>query len=337
MIISYINDLINRNELPGAVLYVSKNGELKIHQAFGSFTTRDNQKLAVSKSTIFDTASLTKVLVTLPTALLLQSLDEISLNDPVQAYVKSFRHPDITIQNLLQHNSGLPADLTYQERYSRRNVIEEVLQTDLQSFPGTKTTYSDLGMILLGHIIEKITETPLHKFVYETIFKPWGLTNTSYLLSEKKKQQAASTEWDGDGYIQGDVHDEKAFQMGGVSGSAGIFTTAMDVAKYAQYWLYPEQQNVISPELMMASRKHIQDNRGLGFQVWSGKGEPLACGPNWSIGSFGHTGFTGTSVWVDPSQKLVSVFLTNAVHYGRNTNIKQIRKDLHTLIYSSFN
>jgi CubicO group peptidase (beta-lactamase class C family) len=331
----YLNNLVEDGQLPGAVLFISKNNETKFFQSFGSFINKNNMKQLIYQNTLFDVASLTKIMSTLPSLLYLASRNELNLNDSVHSYLSDFKYSDTTISDLLLHRSGLPADLSYRDRMEPRDVITEILSTELVYKPASKTLYSDLGMILLGKIVEKAAHQQLGAFAKENIFKPWGLYDTTYLLTNVEKQLAASTEWYKDNYIQGDVHDEKAFQLNGVSGSAGVFSTARDVATFASHWLYPEQQDIIRLELMKNSIIHRENNRGLGFEVWGGFGDSLSCGDHWSIGSFGHTGFTGTSVWIDPTHELVVVLLTNAVHFGRNTAIKGIRKKLHSLIYSS--
>jgi serine-type D-Ala-D-Ala carboxypeptidase len=260
---------------------------------------------------------------------------ELHLEHPVQHYLPEFNHAAVTVGDLLSHRSGLPPDLPFVARDGQRDVMAVIYQTELQQAPGKKVAYSDLGMILLGKVIEKIAGQPLDVFTNEQIFSPWGLHNTGFNLPVNLKALSASTEKVGARFVQGEVHDEKAFHLGGVSGSAGLFSTAEDVARFAAHFLYPEEQDVILPELMRMATRHKQSNRGLGFEVWNGEGDPLSCGQNWSIGSFGHTGFTGTSVWVDPQEELIVAFLTNAVHYGRSTNIRTIRKTLHTMIYSS--
>lgn len=336
MFSQYLNQLVDDGQIPGAVLYISKNKQTKFFQSVGSFSDKNNTKLPIYKDTIFDVASLTKIVATLPSLLFLVSRKELDLDCSIRSLIPGFTYTDITINHLLQHTSGLPADLPFQDRMESRDVLKEILEAERVYKPVTKTLYSDLGMILLGKIIERVTGQPLDVFAKSHIFKPWGLYDTTYLLPHDKKTKTASTELYKDRYIQGDVHDEKAFQLGGVSGSAGLFSTAKDIATYANHWLYPEEQDLIRPDILRNAILHRQNNRGLGFEVWSGYGESLSCGDHWPIGSFGHTGFTGTSVWVDPTHELSVVLLTNAVHFGRNTKIKEIRKKLHSLIYSSF-
>ncbi|MBY0123330.1 serine hydrolase [Bacillus sp. S/N-304-OC-R1] len=337
MVEQYLKQLVGDRHIPGAVLYISKNNRTEFFQSFGSYLDENNLEQPIYKNTIFDVASLTKIMATLPSILVLTSRKELHLESSVHSFLPQFTHKNITLKHLLEHSSGLPADLPYKDRMESRDVMSEIFNTNLGNLPGAQTVYSDLGMILLGKVIEKVSGQSLDLFAKESLFKPWGLSETSYLLPDNKKHLAASTEWYKDRYLQGVVHDEKAYQLGGVSGSAGIFSTAEDIVRYASHWLYPEEQSLIAPELMRMAVQHRMHNRGLGFEVWSGAGEPLSIGSLWPSGSFGHTGFTGTSAWICPQEKLVIVFLTNAVHFGRGTLIRSIRKQLHSLIYSAYN
>ncbi|NLP49698.1 serine hydrolase domain-containing protein [Bacillus sp. RO1] len=331
---NYIDRLIENKELPGAVLYVSKKKQLLCYKAVGSFIGGDAHNYPVTENTLFDVASLTKVVATLPASLLLWSKGDLHLEKQVQHYLPDFKHEKVKVEDLLTHRSGLPPDLPYVARDGQRDVMDLIYQTKLHQEPGISVAYSDLGMILLGKIIEKIADQPLDIFTKEHIFTPWGLHNTGYKPPPSVKAFTASTEKFGTRYIQGEVHDEKALHLGGVSGSAGLFSTGKDIAMFSKHFLYPEEQDVVPPNLMRMATGHKQNNRGLGFEVWNGEGDALSCGPNWSIGSFGHTGFTGTSVWIDPQEEIIVAFLTNAVHYGRTTKIRTIRKTLHSMIYS---
>lgn len=332
----YLTEVVKKQEIPGAVLLISQKNRIKLFESFGFFTDRNDRSTQMEINTIFDIASLTKVMATLPSILLLAASGEVGLDKDVRYYIDDFEPANITIEHLLLHNSGLPADLPYRSRDSQRDIWQELINLTPLHSPAHRTLYSDIGMILLGKIIEKVGGKSLATFSRDHIFTPWNLSDTMYLLPDNKKGSAASTEWYQNNYIQGVVHDEKAFQMNGVSGSAGVFSTAADVAKFASYFLYPEMQTLLPVDLMRYAIKPRQTNRGLGLEVRNGEGEPLSCGKVWPKGSFGHTGFTGTSVWVDPKKELIVVFLTNAVHFGRNTPIKRIRERLHSLIYSSF-
>ncbi|UFT98712.1 beta-lactamase family protein [Radiobacillus kanasensis] len=333
---TYLKEQVDQREIPGAVLMITQGKEEKYHQAFGHFRNKDAQRQMIHHDTLFDIASLTKVVATTPALLLLLAKKKLSLKDPVQAYIPEFRFKDVTLGNLITHSSGLPADLIYMDRQVERNVLKDILSTNLIYEPNNQVVYSDLGMILLGKVIETVTNQPLHTFVQQHLFNPWGLFQTKYLLTEDEKKEAAATEKYRGTFIQGEVHDEKAYQLGQVSGSAGLFATASDLAQFAHYMLFPETQDILPTQIIENALIPRGGNRGLGFQVYHDAQDPLACGEKWPLGTFGHTGFTGTSLWVDPSKELVVVFLTNAVHFGRNTKLKEIRSTLHSLIYSFY-
>jgi CubicO group peptidase (beta-lactamase class C family) len=331
----FIKELVETEKIPGGVLYVSKKDKVKCLEAYGSFTDKDGLKQRIHAHTLFDVASLTKISATVPSILYLIAKGELKLDTRVRAVLPNFLHNDVTIEHLLTHTSGFSADLPYRERIVARDVLGEIYQKELTYEPGQKMIYSDLGMILLGKITENVTEKALDVFVKEQLHEPWGMKDTRFNLSEEAKGQAASTEKYQGAFIQGEVHDEKAYQLGGVSGSAGLFSTIEDMATYARILLYTESQSIIPPSYLKMAVEHRQFNRGLGFEVWSGLGEAPSCGEKWSTGSFGHTGFTGTSLWVDPTNELIAVFLSNTVHYGRDTPIRSIRKRLHTMIFET--
>ena len=332
---AYLQELITEKELPGAVLHVQHQGSTVFHRAYGGFIDSKQQNHTTKTMTPFDLASLTKVMATLPSILWLIDNTSVELDHPIQTYIPELKHPDMTIRHALEHSTGLPADLDPPvQRLVKRDVLHDILNTDLSTKPGSEVQYSDLGMILLGKVIEKVSGMSLSTFTDTHLFKPWGLLATGF--NPIRSNEIASTEWHEDHYIQSDVHDEKALHLGGASGSAGLFSTASDVGKFGHYFLYPDSQKVLSPSLIRSARSHVTQNRGLGFEVWSGHGTPRSCGRRWSEGSFGHTGFTGTSLWIDPKEELIVTFLTNIVHFGRKHNMKQIRPHLHSLIHGFF-
>lgn len=331
-----MNRLVEDREIPGAVLVVQQQHRCLLSKSYGAYTAEDWSKHIISKNTLFDLASLTKVVATLPAILLLISRDRLNLMDSAQKHLPDFRFPHITIQHLLQHSSGLPADLEPSvRRHHQRDIMQEVLACNVIGQPNEQVIYSDLGMILLGKIIENIAGQSFQSFIEQEISKPWGMHHTSFRLHEQKKGQAAATEMVSGKFVQGIVHDEKALLLEGVSGSAGLFSCADDLAKYAKHWLGITQQSTIPFEWMELAYTKTIGNRGLGFEVWNGDHSLFCFGRGWSKGSFGHTGFTGTSIWMDPIKKAFVILLTNAVHYGRNTRIREIREKLHTMIYEN--
>jgi CubicO group peptidase (beta-lactamase class C family) len=330
----YLRDLVKNHELPGAVLHVQHHGETVFHNAYGGFIDREQNARPITKHTLFDLASLTKVMATLPSILWLIENRQLELDHSVQTYIPEFKHPDVKIRHALTHTSGLPADLKQVKRDENRDLLFEVMKLPLLHPSGKQMLYSDLGMILLGQIVEKVTGMPLASFTKDYLYTPWGMADTRF--NPKEPDLAASTEWFQNRYIQGEVHDEKAYLLGGISGHAGLFGTASEVGKFGHFFLYPDDQGVLSSYQMRQATAHQEHNRGLGFEVWSGRGAELSCGRRWSEGSFGHTGFTGTSLWVEPKEKLVVTLLTNIVHYGRKHQMNRIRPHLHSLIHSSF-
>jgi CubicO group peptidase (beta-lactamase class C family) len=324
-----IRSWVDGGLLPGGVLVVGGLQGERCAEAFGS----------ARMDTVFDLASLTKVVATLPVVLSLIAAGKLSLDDPAAAFIPGFRHRQVTIRHLLSHSSGLSADLPWQPRHAaNRDIRSEILAQPLVFDPGSRAVYSDLGMILLGWIAETAAGDRLDRLARKYVFEPLGMKDTMFRPPASLADRIAPTEVVDGVPVHGEVHDEKCFQLGGICGSAGLFSTALDVAKYARWWLErgPVQGMNIPPDLMESCIRPIVGNRGLGWEVWSGNGEPPACGERWSIGSFGHTGFTGTSLWIDPTARGYAVFLTNAVHFGRRNRIREMRPALHSVIYSSF-
>lgn len=331
---AYINELVRKKEIPGAVLIVQQHHKRILSRSYGAFTAKDGSKQPILSHTLFDVASLTKVVATLPATLLLLSRQQMTVDDKVQTYIPNFKYANITIQHLLQHNSGLPADLMpVVKRHHQRDIMTEIFSCKVVFQPGKQVLYSDLGMILLGKVIEIVSGRSLSQFVEQEILKPWGMKHTRFQLPDHQQALAASTEMVDGKFVQGIVHDEKSLLLEGVAGSAGLFSCAEDLAKYAEIWLGLTQQDVLPYEWLKLAHAKTYRNRGLGFEVWNRDYSSSCFARRWSKGSFGHTGFTGTSIWMDPVEKAFVIFLTNAVHYGRNTNMRSIREKLHTLIY----
>jgi CubicO group peptidase (beta-lactamase class C family) len=356
-----IEQWVADKNIPGAVLDISYGKSFRWQQAYGAYNNGTCMN-AITLDTMFDAASLTKVAATLPAVLLLANRGLLKLDDKVEYYLPAFSHKGVTLRHLLQHSSGLPADLPRRDREQQCDVVAEIVTKELLFTPRSQVLYSDLGMILLGKIVELVSGGSLDKFTRREIHEPLGMSDTMYRPSEIYKERIAATEWNGNGYIWGEVHDEKCYQLGGVSGSAGIFTTASDLMKYTRSWLDSED-GLLPKRWRNECLNGPFRGRGLGWEMWPGysmehsgevsgtaaqwiesslqvSGPPAqqptsSCGTNWPKGSFGHTGFTGTSIWIEPISELVVVFLTNAVHYGRGNPIRRLRPILHEAIYSS--
>lgn len=332
---TYMTELIVKKEIPAAVFMVKHQDVCRKLTSAGCFMNNKGKEIAVTANTIFDLASLTKVMCTLPATLVLHERKELHIDDAVTKYIPQFRYQQISIRHLLQHTSGFSADLSYVNRQESRDVFAEILQCKTVHPPNEQVIYSDLGMILLGKIIENVSGMRLDQFATTVLYQPWGMLETGFLPQVEDVNRIAATEKINGSFVHGEVHDEKAYHLGGISGSAGLFSTVKDVAKYADYWLYPEKQSLLKHETMSFVHEHVRQNRGLGFEVLQDRNLELACGPCWSMGSYGHTGFTGTSMWIDPQEELIATLLTNMVHDGRGHRLSAIRKKFHTAIYEA--
>jgi beta-N-acetylhexosaminidase len=333
---------------PGGVLAVGYRGDLLIH-AFGR-QTYDATSSTVSPDTIYDTASLTKAVVTTTLVAMQVEAGRIALDLPVARYIPEWNdgpNPEwrkrVTIRHLLTHSSGLPAHKDYfLTVHSGREVIANICKESLEYEPGTKTIYSDLGFILLGEILERATGRTLDQLARERIFTPLGMTNTMFKPSKPLFRRIAPTENDAafrKRLLRGEVHDENAFAMGGVAGHAGVFAAAPDLAEFCQMLLnggiYAHQRLLARATLaqFIAPQALAANARALGWMVPT---TDSTSGRYFSAHSFGHLGFTGTSIWIDPDRQLFVVLLTNRVYPTRaNEKIAAVRPAVHDAIFEA--
>ncbi|MCS7105099.1 MAG: serine hydrolase [Thermofilaceae archaeon] len=337
--------LVEDGCFPGAVLLVARRGHVVLYKSYG-FSQLLPEKRPMTLDTVFDLASLTKVVATLPVALRLVEKGELSLDDPVSTYLPDFRgwsKDNVRVWHLLTHTSGLPAHLPlYSLLPDKKEVFNYISLLNLEYEPGTRVVYSDLGFILLGRIIEVASGGGLDEVARELVFKPLGMDETTFNPVDELKERAAATEYCKirGRILRGEVHDENSWFLGGVAGHAGLFSTAADLAVYAQTWLNKGVFNgvkVLSPlTVKLAVRNQtggLNECRGLG---WVLNRRPCSCGDFMSEKAYGHTGFTGTSIWIDPLYELFVVLLTNRVHPTReNQCIQRARRLIHNAILSS--
>lgn len=344
-VLEFLQKEIDLQHIPGAVISVSHNGGLLLEEAIGNSAVYPNV-LPMRKDTVFDLASLTKVVATLPILLKLIDQGEIRLDDSVAFFLPQFSKngkESITLRYLLTHTSGLPAHRQYYaENLSTDQILQRIYDESLEVATGTKVIYSDLGLITLYRIIEKVTEQKFESFVKKELFDPLEMFETGFNPTFTKERYAAteySEKWKQ--YKCGIVHDDNTESMGGISGHAGLFSTVQDLQKYAKMiennGMY-KGKKILSEAVLELSRKNYTpfDNeyRGLG---WILKSPVLSsCGDLFSEGSYGHTGFTGTSIWFDSKVNLTVLLLTNRVHFGRHSHIVRLRPRLHTIIRSYF-
>jgi beta-N-acetylhexosaminidase len=345
-----LDGAVSAGAFPGGVLAVGLHNELAIHP-FGKLAS-DPKALPVRTDTIYDMASLTKVIVTTTSAMILVQEKSLDLDAPVSRYLPKFlaatkSDPDpgwralVTVRMLLLHDSGLPAHRDfYKDAKEHDAVLAKVLAEPLVHEPGKQVEYSDLGFILLGEIIQQLTGETLDRFAQAHIFGPLGMHDSFFNPQASLRSRIAPTENDTDfrkRLLRGEVHDENASALGGISGNAGLFSTAGDVAAFAQMILnggiYAHHRLLTRATVQeFTARQTIGDSaRTLGWDVPTPPGS--SAGHYFSPESFGHTGFTGTSLWIDPERQLFVILLTNRVNPTRtNEQIRQVRPEVHDAV-----
>lgn len=337
-----IQKAIDDKAFPGAVVLIWKDGKIIYENAFGNFTY-DSESPKVNTSTTFDLASVTKVVATTTAAMICYDNKLFSLDDKVVKYIPEFSvkgKENVTIKNLLLHNSGLPAWKKFYGRgLTSEDVIKEIYSSELEYKTGEKTVYSDLGIITLGKIIETITEKSLDKFCADNIFVPLKMESTFYNPDDLLKHLCAPTEKDE--YwrmkiLQGEVHDETSAMLGGVAGHAGLFSTAEDISKLMTVLMnkgkFGKNEFIKQSTVDLFTKRFSKEStRALGWDTKSDSGS--SAGKYFSKYSYGHTGYTGTSIWADPKRNLFVVILTNRVHPTReNAMILKVRPQLHNAV-----
>lgn len=318
-----VRGAIERNEIPGAVLIVTRKGEIVLRRAYG-FRAKEPAEVAMTADTIFDLASLTKPLATATSILLLAERNKLRLRDPIRRWFPQF-HPDkpITIEHLLLHTSGLPAGNARADHAgNREKSLDRILETPLEHEPGEMYVYSDLGYVLLGEIVEKASGEPLDAFAKKNIFDPLAMRETMFRPPTTLARRIAPTTRVKEEMLQGVVHDPLARTMGGVAGHAGLFSTADDVNRFVSA-LQHNGEYEGKPVLPPAVVKQMLELRTTPAEK---EKRTLALGSLFE--GVGHTGFTGTASWIDPTREQSVVLLTNAVHPDGKGRAKQVRQDV---------
>lgn len=339
-----IRGAIDNEEIPGAVVLVAREGRVVYRKAFGDRALVPAKKPMLI-DTIFDVASLTKVLVTAPSIMILVEEGRLSLTDRVSKYLPRFsqygKHR-VTVLQLLTHYSGLRPTLKGDSTWSGYDeALRLALREQLVSSPGKKFIYSDINYMVLGELVQKISEKSLDEFAQERIFGPLGMEDTQFSPEPELMEQIAPTEMREGKMLQGIVHDPRAFRMGGCAGHAGVFSTVDDTARFAQMILDGgayRGKRVLSPLSVMQmtspqSPPSEESLRGLGFDIGSPFSTPR--GDLFPRGSFGHTGFTGTSLWIDPFTKTFVILFTNRVHPRGKGNAVALRKRVASVAAAS--
>lgn len=346
-----VENAVDNETFPGGVLAVVKDDILAYCNAFGYHTY--DKKTQVAPNDVYDLASLTKVVATTTSIMKLVDEGKVKLDDPVSKYFPEFREGNkssIEVRHLLLHTSGLPAFRVYVDKLQTRNkILQAVKNEPLVNEPGTEYEYSDLGFILLGEIVGKVSGMPLNEYTRKTFYEPLGMESTWFNPKEVGtwlSSRIPPTEID-ENYrnktVQAEAHDERAWYMDGVAGHAGLFSNVQDLSVFAQVLLnkgsYAGKQ-YIRPETIetFTSKQSTLHDRGFGFDRKSPTGFSTA-GLLSSNKTFGHLGFTGTSLWVDPEKNIAIILLTNRTYpkrtYGKN--ISKIRAEVADAVISSIN
>jgi CubicO group peptidase (beta-lactamase class C family) len=333
---------------PGGVLAVGYKDDLIVHE-FGR-QTYDAKSPAIKVDTIYDAASLTKPVVTTTLVAMQVETGRIGLDLPVARYLPEWNdgpnadwRKTVTVRNLLTHSSGLPAHKDYfLTLHSKREFIAAICKEPLEYAPGTKTVYSDLGFILLGEILERSTGKSVDQLAHEQIFSHLDLSDTMFNPAKNLLGRIAPTENDATfrkRQVQGEVHDENAFALGGVAGHAGLFTTAGDLAVFCQMLLnggiygHHRLLNLSTISQFTTPQALSGNTRTLG---WMTPTPNSSSGRYFSPHTFGHLGFTGTSIWIDPDRQLFVILLTNRVYPTRdNDKIAAVRPAVHDAVMES--
>lgn len=323
---------------PGASVIVGRKGAAVFEKGFGKLSWSENSTAVDAQRTIYDVASLSKVVGTTTAIMILYDENKIRLDDPVVSYIPTFGGGDkdkVTIRQLLTHTSGLPAGRDiWRIAQTPLEARALVLSTPLEGRPGAQYIYSDLGADVLGLLIEVVSGEPLDKFLTRRVFEPLGMNETMYRPADSLRYRIAPTEVTPPrGYpLRGEVHDENAYALGGVAGHAGLFSTAADLSVFAQMMLNGGEYNgvqIISKPTVELFTSRSFGHRALGWDTAEGDyGSGRYLGPT----AYGHTGFTGTSMWIDPEREMFVILLTNRVHAARALRpakvISDVRADL---------
>ena len=332
-----LRDGVAKRAFPGAGAAVTVEDKVVALRGFGRLTYDDTTP-EVTAETIFDVASLTKVIAATPMAMVLYERGVLDLDAPVAGILPEFgdegQRGSVTVRHLLAHTSGLPAyEKLFERARSREELVSAARDLPLASPPGERAEYSDIGFIVLGEILERLADETIDAFCAREIFGPLGLSRTGYRPPSEWREQIPPTEDDRSfrhRVLQGEVHDENASVMGGVSAHAGLFASAADLAKFA-LWMLSGGRPVVRPETvkLFTSPQPVRSGyaRALG---WDRVSQPSQSGRHLSSSSYGHLGFTGGSLWIDPERRVSVTLLTNRTWPHRESQrIKQVRPAFH--------
>ena len=334
-----IHEARGEKRLPGGVLWLERQ-DVSFHRAYGMASTRPVSTVAQG-DTIYDAASLTKVVATTPAVLLLHERGKLNVQDPVRVHLPEFTgqgREAITIRQLLTHTSGLRPDISVNGWSGHQECIAKCMAEVPLATPDERFIYSDINFQLLDEVVRRVSKKRLDVFCAEEIFGPLKMHDTGYNPPAAKHTRIAPTTVTDGEALRGVVHDPRAHKTSGIAGHAGLFTTAPDLARYARMLLQAGELDgvrLFKPETVqlmtsVQTPSSLPARRGLGWDIDTGYSSPR--GHKFPLGSFGHTGFTGPSLWIDPYSKTFVVFLCNRVHpTERGPSVVPLRRTIGTL------
>jgi CubicO group peptidase (beta-lactamase class C family) len=329
-----IDEAIAAKQIPGAVWLVARGGQVVSREARGFADPEAGRPMTVD--TLFDLASLTKVTATLPAVLRLLEQGYFRLDDPLQAFLPEFPTAEVRIRHLLAHTTGFPSgEKLWGLGWTRAEALGHLARLAPSNPVGQKIVYSDINFQLLGLLVERLTGRRLDEACRTLVFDPLAMNGATYAPGPV----TAPTEYRD--YLgrrqQGEVHDENATALEGVAGHAGLFATVDDLFKYAAMWMGWRGRRLLSAATRAAATApHAEidgDRRGLGWQLRTA--QYSSSGDLMSDAAFGHTGFTGTSIWMDPVRDVAVILLTNRVYYGRQDHIIRLRPRFHNIVMAA--
>lgn len=331
---------ITEKKMPGCVVCIGRRRKIALLRAYG-YRSLEPDKEEMTTDTVFDLASLTKPIATATSVMILVEQGKVKINEPVATYLPDFAasgKENVTVEQLLIHTSGLIPDNAISDYANGpEKAIERVFALKLVTPPGERFAYSDMNFVVLAELVKKVSGQNIHEFSQQHIFQPLGMKETTYLPGEKLRKRAATTEKRGVAWMRGEVHDPRAYKLGGIAGHAGLFSTAEDLAIYASAMLGHGEytgarilQKETWHEMTTARNVPGRNNegkaydglRGLGWDMRSGYSSNR--GQGMSDAAFGHGGFTGTGIWIDPEKDLFVIFLSNHVHPNGKGNVNPL-------------
>ena len=329
---------IQAGEMPGCVVTVGRRGKIVFSRAYGHRQT-EPQPVPMTTDTVFDMASLTKPVAMATSVMILLQEGKLALDDRVVEYVPEFAangKQDVSIYQLLTHQGGLIPDNSLSDYTDGpAKSWQRMFALKLREQPGTKFIYTDVGYMMLGEILKRISGKNVHEFSRDRVFRPLGMMETGYLPAEDLRKRAAPTEQRNNQWMRGEVHDPRAYLLDGIAGHAGLFATAADLAVYAQMMLQEGQYagvRVLEPDtvaLMTTPFPVSSGRRGLGWDMRTGYSSNR--GKTFSPRAFGHGGFTGTAMWIDPELELSVIFLSNRLHPDGKGSVNRLAGRIGTI------